>query len=94
VHFGIVVILNLGIGLRMPPVGPTMVAGAMDRSTWGGFTLDPGVLHPHADRASFGHLRSGAVALASGRGAEVERRVRTRFPPKDYEWRSNGSASS
>src|SRR5205807_10148759 len=27
VHFGIVIILNLGIGLLTPPVGPTMVVG-------------------------------------------------------------------
>jgi TRAP-type C4-dicarboxylate transport system permease large subunit len=27
VHFGIVMILNLGIGLLTPPVGPTMVIG-------------------------------------------------------------------
>ena len=27
VHFGIVMILNLGIGLLTPPVGPTMVVG-------------------------------------------------------------------
>ncbi len=27
VHFGIVMILNLGIGLLTPPVGPTMAVG-------------------------------------------------------------------
>ena len=27
VHFGVVMILNLGIGLLTPPVGPTMVVG-------------------------------------------------------------------
>jgi TRAP-type C4-dicarboxylate transport system permease large subunit len=27
VHFGIVMILNLGIGLLTPPVGPTLVVG-------------------------------------------------------------------
>jgi len=27
VHFGIIMILNLGIGLLTPPVGPTMVVG-------------------------------------------------------------------
>ena len=27
VHFGIIIILNLGIGLLTPPVGPTMVVG-------------------------------------------------------------------
>ena len=26
-HFGIIMILNLGIGLLTPPVGPTMVVG-------------------------------------------------------------------
>jgi TRAP-type C4-dicarboxylate transport system permease large subunit len=27
VHFGVVMVLNLGIGLLTPPVGPTMVIG-------------------------------------------------------------------
>jgi TRAP-type C4-dicarboxylate transport system permease large subunit len=27
VHFGIIMILNLGIGLLTPPVGPTLVVG-------------------------------------------------------------------
>ena len=35
VHFGIIMILNLGIGLLTPPVGPTMVVGcAIGRSRW------------------------------------------------------------
>ena len=27
IHFGVVMVLNLGIGLLTPPVGPTMVVG-------------------------------------------------------------------
>ena len=35
VHFGIIMILNLGIGLLTPPVGPTMVVGcAIGKVTW------------------------------------------------------------
>ena len=43
VHFGIIMILNLGIGLLTPPVGPTMVVGcaigrvsmeAVSRTSW------------------------------------------------------------
>jgi tripartite ATP-independent transporter DctM subunit len=36
VHFGIVMILNLGIGLLTPPVGPTMVVGC----AIGGVTME------------------------------------------------------
>src|SRR3954451_17904239 len=37
VHFGIVMILNLGIGMLTPPVGPTMVIGcAIGRVSMGG----------------------------------------------------------
>ena len=43
VHFGMIMILNLGIGLLTPPVGPTLVVGcaigkvtmeAVSRSIW------------------------------------------------------------
>ena len=36
VHFGMVMLLNLGIGLVTPPVGPTMVVGA----ALGGVTME------------------------------------------------------
>ncbi len=73
VHFGIIMILNLGIGLLTPPVGPTMVVGcaigevrmeAVSR-------CDPDLLHPDADRAGAGDLHPGAVAVAAVGGDQV-----------------------
>ena len=67
VHFGMIMILNLGIGLLTPPVGPTLVVGcAIGKvSDGGGVEEHHDLLHPDADRAGAGHLHSGAVALAS-----------------------------
>ena len=68
VHFGIIMILNLGIGLLTPPVGSTLAVGCavgkvtmeeMSRSI-----LD--LLHAAPRRAGARHLRSGAFALAAG----------------------------
>jgi TRAP-type C4-dicarboxylate transport system permease large subunit len=41
VHFGVVMLLNLGIGLVTPPVGPTMVIGcAIGRVTMEAITKE------------------------------------------------------
>ena len=73
VHFGIIMILNLGIGLLTPPVGPTMVVGcAIGRVSMEAVSreyLD--FLHADADRAGVRDLCSGAVALAAERCAQV-----------------------
>ena len=62
VHFGIIMILNLGIGLLTPPVGPTMVVGcAIGRvEHGGGVAQHPGVLHSDADSAGAGDLLARA----------------------------------
>ena len=67
VHFGIIMILNLGIGLLTPPVGPTLVVGcAIGKVSMEAVSQEhPRLLHPDADRAPPRHLRSGAVALAA-----------------------------
>ena len=67
VHFGIIMILNLGIGLLTPPVGPTLVVGcAIGKvSHGGGLEEHPRLLHPDADRAAARHLRAGDFALAA-----------------------------
>ena len=67
VHFGIIMILNLGIGL-LTPAGRAD-DGSRVRHRQGddgsGLAFDPGVLHPHADRARPRHLRPGPDALAA-----------------------------
>ena len=64
VHFGIIMILNLGIGLLTPPVGPTLVVGCaigkVSMEAVSKSILD--LLHSDADRAAARHLRAGAVA--------------------------------
>ena len=84
VHFGIVMILNLGIGLLTPPVGPTMVVGcAIGRVSMEAVSRSIlRVLRADADRAGAGHLLAGALALASQRGAEVEKRPAPRWEPE------------
>ena len=68
VHFGIIMILNLGIGLLTPPVGPTLVVGCaigkVSMEAVSKSILD--LLHSDADRAPPRHLRAGAVAVAAG----------------------------
>ena len=77
VHFGIIMILNLGIGLLTPPVGPTMVVGCAIGKVidGGGVALDPGVLHPDADRARPRHLHPGPDAVAAAGARPVGVRV-------------------
>ena len=60
VHFGIIMIFNLGIGLLTPPVGPTLAVGCAIGKVidGGGLALDHDVLHPDADRAAARHLHS------------------------------------
>ena len=74
VHFGIIMILNLGIGLLTPPVGPDHGGRLRHRRRQhgGGITLHPGVLRADAGGAHPGHLPAGAIALASQRRAEVK----------------------
>ena len=67
VHFGVIMILNLGIGLNTPPLGPVQfVAAAVGKITiWEAMKLDLAVLRRRARRAPARHLRPGAVALAA-----------------------------
>ena len=67
VHFGIIMILNLGIGLLTPPVGPTLVVGcAIGKVSMETLSREhPALLHPDAVRADPGDLRSRALALAA-----------------------------
>ena len=77
VHFGMIMILNLGIGLITPPVGPTLFVGC----AIGKVTMEQviegavAVLRRDVPRAAAGHLHSGHLAVAAGTAAEV---VRTR----------------
>ena len=67
VHFGVIMILNLGIGLNTPPLGPVQfVAAAVGKITiWEAMQLDLAVLRRRPRRAPARHLRPGAVALAA-----------------------------
>ena len=73
VHFGIVMILNLGIGLLTPPVGPTMVVGcAIGSVSMEAVSRSILIFYiPDADRARARHLRAGAVAVAAAVVVEV-----------------------
>ena len=53
VHFGMIMILNLGIGLLTPPVGPTLVVGcAIGKVSMEAVSQEHhDLLHPDADRA-------------------------------------------
>ena len=77
VHFGIIMILNLGIGLLTPPVGPTMVVGCAIGKVSHGSRVEKHsrLLHPDGDRAVSGHLHPGALALVAAP------RARLRFEP-------------
>ena len=79
VHFGIVMILNLGIGLLTPPVGPTMVVGcAIGKVSHGGrLAQHPDLLRADDHRAPARHLHPGADAVAALGGAEVGGRCQT-----------------
>ena len=70
VHFGMIMLLNLGIGLLTPPVGSTLFVGCavgnvkleeVMRGIWPFYGV-------HVRRADAGHLCAGAVALAAGTG--------------------------
>ena len=78
VHFGIIMILNLGIGLLTPPVGPTMVVGcAIGTCQHGGrLAQHPDLLRADGHRAAARHLHPGADAVAAVGGAEVAGGVR------------------
>ena len=67
VHFGMIMLLNLGIGLVTPPVGPTMVVGcAIGRVTMEQITKHlVAVLRGDADRAAAGHLHPRDLAVAA-----------------------------
>jgi tripartite ATP-independent transporter DctM subunit len=81
VHFGMVMLLNLGIGLVTPPVGPTMVVGAaiggvtmeqITRHIWPFYLVMPGQRRRRAagDRHSAGPKgRSGSATAATCCGA-------------------------
>ena len=69
VHFGMIMLLNLGIGLCHPPVGAILFVGCavgkvtieeVMRKIWPFYAV---MFRPDA-----GHLHPGAVALAAGRG--------------------------
>ena len=70
VHFGMIMMLNLGIGLCHPPVGAILFVGC----AVGKVTIeevmreDLAVLCRHVRGAHAGHLCAGAVALAAGPG--------------------------
>ena len=72
VHFGMIMMLNLGIGLCHPPVGATLFVGC----AVGKVTIeqvmrrDLAVLRRDVRRADAGDLSARAVALAAAAGAE------------------------
>ena len=73
VHFGMIMILNLGIGLITPPVGPTLVRRLRDRQGDDG-TGDEGavaVLRRDVLRAAAGHVHPGDLVVAAGAGAAL-----------------------
>ena len=67
VHFGIIMILNLGIGLLTPPVGPTMVVGcAIGRVSMEAVSRSILIfLRADADRARSRHLHPRTVLMAA-----------------------------
>ena len=67
VQFGVVLILNLGIGTITPPVGPVLfVACAVGKvSMWEATRTSAPFYAALPRRAAAGHLRAGAVALAA-----------------------------
>ena len=69
VHFGMIMLLNLGIGLCHPPVGATLFVGcAVGRvRDGGGHAGDLAVLRGHVPRADAGHLYPGDLAVAAAR---------------------------
>ena len=77
VHFGMIMILNLGIGLITPPVGPTLFVGLRDRQGHDGAGVEGAmaVLRRDVPRAAARHLRSRDLALAA-----VAREVAARGP--------------
>ena len=80
VHFGMIMLLNLGIGLLTPPVGSTLFVGC----AVGKVTLEQvmkgiwAVLRRDVRGADAGDLHSGAVAVVAGAGHPVAPRA----PPK------------
>ena len=67
VHFGMIMILNLGIGLLTPPVGPTLVVGcAIGKVSMEAVSKSIMIFYiPMLIVLAAGHLHPGAVALAA-----------------------------
>ena len=68
VHFGMIMILNLGIGLITPPVGPTLVRRLRDRQGHDGTGVEGtvAVLRRDVLRAAARDLHPGDLAVAAG----------------------------
>ncbi len=68
VHFGVVMILNAGIGLNTPPVGTVLFVGCAvgEISDPRGDAHHLAVLRRQHGGADAGDLRAGALALAAG----------------------------
>ena len=74
VHFGMIMILNLGIGLITPPVGPTLFVGcAIGKVTMEAVSKSSWPSTSRCDRAAARHLHPGALALAAVGAAQVVR---------------------
>ena len=73
VHFGMIMILNLGIGLITPPVGATLFVGcAIGKVTMEAVVEGAmAVLPRHALRAGAGHLHPGTFAVDPGHAQVV-----------------------
>ena len=66
VHFGMIMMVNLGIGLITPPVGSVLfVRSAVGNSDRGVVPGDAAFLRGHVRRADGGHLYAGDFALAA-----------------------------
>ena len=67
VHFGVILVLNLGIGLVTPPVGAVLFVGCA-RGKDSGMGVDQehlALLHGHAHRSHARHLHPSNFALAA-----------------------------
>ncbi len=75
VHFGMIMLLNLGIGLLTPPVGSTLVRRlrGRQREARRGDARHLAVLRRDDRRLAAGDLRAGAVAVAAGAGDQIGR---------------------
>ena len=73
VHFGMIMLMNLGIGLCHPPVGATLfVSCAVGRRPYGRrHARDSAVLRRDVPRAGAGDLYPGDLAVAAARHLAV-----------------------